>query len=180
LAYLDLGPPLRLQSTCWAQSMAVSVRRLFLHAILRSVADCCRLDCQNDLSRSITKLNSKPKLFLIGEAPQTLFPRLFNAWKVRHLVFEKDTDAYARDRDKAVIAAAKDVGFEVIIRPGRTLWDSDVLVEKNYSKPTMCITQVQTAGPKVGPIPRPIAAPKSLPGPGELSPFRARTAFPKA
>lgn len=82
------------------------------------------------------------------------------------MVFEKDTDAYARDRDKVVIAAAKEAGVEVIIRSGRTLWDSDLLVEKNHGKPTMSISQVQAAGPKVGPIPRPIPAPSSLPDPG--------------
>jgi len=127
--------------------MAVSVRCLFLHTILTSVAG---LDFQNDLSKSITKLNSKSKLFLIREVPQTLFPKPFNAWKVTYLGFEKDTDAYAGDWDKAVIAAAQDAGVEVITRPGRMLWGSDVLVEKNYNKPTMSITQVQTAGPKVG------------------------------
>jgi cryptochrome len=126
-----------------------------------------RLDCQNDLSASITKLNPKSKLFLLREAPQTLFPKLFGAWKVTHLVFEKDTDAYARDRDRAVVAAAKRAGVEVIVRSGRTLWDSDLLVEKNHGKPTMTISQVQVAGPKVGPIPRPIAPPKSIPDPGE-------------
>ncbi len=127
------------------------------------------LDCQVDLSRSITNLNGKSKLFLIRESPQTLFPKLFKAWKITHLVFEKDTDAYARDRDKAVIAAAKEAGVEVIMRSGRTLWDSDLLVAKNGGKPSMSITQVQNAGPKVGPIPRPIAAPKSLPDPGETA-----------
>jgi cryptochrome len=125
-----------------------------------------RLDCQNDLSKSITKLNNKSKLFLIREAPQTLFPKLFKAWKVTHLVFEKDTDAYARDRDATIIKAAKEAGVEVIIRSGRTLWDSDLLVEKNHGKPTMSISQVQTAGPKIGAIPRPISPPKSLPDPG--------------
>ncbi|KAH6668024.1 DNA photolyase [Halenospora varia] len=59
------------------------------------------IDCQNDLSTSITNLNPKSKLFLMREAPQTLFPKLFKAWKITHLVFEKDTDAYARDRDLA-------------------------------------------------------------------------------
>jgi len=98
--------------------MAVSVRCLFLHTILTSVAG---LDFQNDLSKSITKLNSKSKLFLIREVPQTLFPKPFNAWKVTYLGFEKDTDAYAGDWDKAVIAAAQDAGVEVITRPGRML-----------------------------------------------------------
>jgi cryptochrome len=86
---------------------------------------------------------------------------------ITHLVFEKDIDAYARDRDKIVIAAAKEAGVEVVMRSGRTLWDSDLPAEKNHRKPTMSISQVQAAGSKVGPIPRPIPAPQSFPDPGE-------------
>lgn len=126
-----------------------------------------RIDCQNDVSKSITTLNKKSKLFLMREAPQTLFPKLFRAWKITHLVFEKDTDAYARERDAAIMKAAEDAGVEVIVRSGRTLWDSDELVKMNHGKPTMSISQVQAAGPKLGPIPRPIPAPASLPDPGE-------------
>jgi cryptochrome len=88
------------------------------------------LDCQNDLSKSITKLNEKSKLFLMREAPQTLFPKLFKAWEITHLVFEKDTDAYARDRDSEIRKAAEEAGVEVITKSGRTLWDSDELVKK--------------------------------------------------
>ncbi|PBP28602.1 cryptochrome-2 [Diplocarpon rosae] len=127
------------------------------------------IDCQNDVSKSITKINKKSKLFLMREAPQTLFPKLFKVWDVTHLVFEKDTDAYARDRDREIMRAAKEAGVEVIMRSGRTLWDSDELVKKNRGKPTMSISQVQAAGPKVGPIPRPIPAPKSIPDPGNTS-----------
>jgi cryptochrome len=83
------------------------------------------LDCQHVLSRFMTEINGKSKLFLIREPPQTLSPKLFKAWKITHLVFEEDTDAYARGRDKAVIAAAKYAGVDVTIRSGRTLWDSD-------------------------------------------------------
>lgn len=127
-----------------------------------------RLDCQNDLSKSITKLNKKSKLFVLREGPQTLLPKLFKAWKVTHLVFEKDTDAYARSRDEDVVKAAKKAGVKVVTRPGRTLWDSDEVVQKHGGKPTMSITQLQAAGDKCGPIPRPIPAPKSLPDPGDM------------
>ena len=105
-------------------------------------------------------------MFLIREAPQTLFPKLFKAWKITHLVFEKDTDPYGRERDQAIIAAARDAGIIVIVKFGRTLWDSDELVAKNNCKPTMSISQVQAAGPKIGEIPKPIPAPTSLPDPG--------------
>lgn len=127
------------------------------------------LDCQTDLSKSITKLNSKSKLFLIREAPQTLFPKLFRAWKITHLVFEKDTDAYARERDVKVMELAKEAGVEVVVRYGRTLYDPDELVRNNYNKPTMSISQVQAAGKKIGEIPRPIPAPTRLPDPGDTS-----------
>jgi hypothetical protein len=59
------------------------------------------------------------------------------------LVFENDTDAYARDRDKEVIGLAKKAGVEVITKVGRTLYDPDELVKANGGKPTMSITQVQ-------------------------------------
>ncbi|KAK3059344.1 hypothetical protein LTS18_011091, partial [Coniosporium uncinatum] len=106
------------------------------------------IDCQNDLSKSITKLNPKSKLFLIREAPQTLLPKLFKAWRITHLVFEKDTDAYARERDTKILELAKEVGIETVVVPGRTLYDSDQLVKNNGGKPTMSISQVQAAGKK--------------------------------
>ena len=126
------------------------------------------LDCQTDLSSSIAKLNPKSKLFVLREAPQTLFPKLFKEWKISHLVFEKDVDAYARERDERIAEMAKEAGVEVLVRHGRTLWDADELVKKNGGKPTMSITQTQQAGNKVGGIARPIPAPKSLPDPGEM------------
>ena len=109
----------------------------FLNAIFS------RLDCQSDLSASITKLNPKSKLFVLREAPQTVLVKLFKAWKISHLVFEKDTDAYARERDDDVVKQAKEAGVEVIVKMGRTLYDPDELVKANGGKPTMSITQVQ-------------------------------------
>jgi cryptochrome len=83
-------------------------------------------------------------------------------------VFERDTDAYARERDRVVAEAARKAGVVVVTRYGRTLWDSDEVVAKNSGKPTMSITQLQVAGQKLGEIPKPIPAPNYLPGPGEM------------
>ncbi len=102
-----------------------------------------RIECQNDLSASIKKLNPKSKLHVIREAPQTVLPKLFKAWKVSHLVFEKDTDGYARLRDEEVKKLAKAAGVQVVTVYGRTLYDPDELVKKNGGKPTMSISQVQ-------------------------------------
>ena len=128
-----------------------------------------RLDCQSDLSSSITKVNPKSKLFVVREAPQTVLVKLFKAWKISHLVFEKDTDAYARDRDEDVIKQAKQAGVEVIVKMGRTLYDPDELVKANGGKPTMSISQVQHAAEKLGDVAKPIPAPTSLPDPGDTT-----------
>jgi deoxyribodipyrimidine photolyase len=125
--------------------MAISVRCRLEHCPI--LADRSRLDCQKDLSSSLTRLNQKSKLLLMREAPVTLLPKLFKAWKISHLVFEKDTDAYARERDVEVAKLAKKAGVEVIIKVGRTLYDPDLLVEKNHGKPTMSISQVQQVRP---------------------------------
>ncbi|KAL9111045.1 MAG: hypothetical protein Q9227_004478 [Pyrenula ochraceoflavens] len=125
------------------------------------------LDCQSDLSSSLTKLNSKQKLHVVREAPQTVFPKLFKAWKISHLVFEKDTDAYAKDRDQQVMEMAKKAGVEVIVKTGRTLYDMDALVKANGGKPTMSITQVQKAQEELSDPDKPIPAPKSIPDPGD-------------
>lgn len=90
------------------------------------------IDCMNDVSRSITKLNADSKLFVLRESAVTLLPKLFKAWKITHLVFEKDTDAYAKERDKQVIESAEKAGVKVIVGPqSRTLWDSDEVMKAN-------------------------------------------------
>lgn len=58
-------------------------------------------------------------------------------------MYEKDTDAYARDRDEKVVELAKQAGVEVVVRMGRTLYDPDDLIKANGGRPTMSITQVQ-------------------------------------
>jgi cryptochrome len=63
---------------------------------------------------------------------------------------------------------AKEAGVEVVMKSGRTLWDSDEIVKKNGGKPTMSAAQLTKAGALVGEIARPIEAPKSLPDPGDM------------
>lgn len=93
----------------------------------------------------MTHLNPKQKLHVIREAPQTVLPKLFKLWKISHLVFEKDTDAYARERDEEVRKLAKDAGVKVVVEVGRTLYDPEELVKANKG-PTMSITAVQKVG----------------------------------
>lgn len=126
------------------------------------------LDCQSDLSEGIQKINSKSRLIVLREAPTTLLPKLFKQWEVTHLVFEKDTDAYGRERDEMIMKSAQENGVEVIAVNGRTLWDPDDIVKANGNKPTMSIKQLEAAAKKLGDPQKPLSAPKSLPNLGTL------------
>lgn len=123
------------------------------------------LECQSDLSKAYTKLNPKQKLHVVREDPRTILPKLWEHWGVTHLVFEKDTDAYARDRDNEIIHLAQKAGVEVIVKMGRTLFDPDEVVQKNNGKPTMSITQLEKAAVKInnGNPDKPLDPPTSIP-----------------
>lgn len=59
-------------------------------------------------------------------------------------MFEKDTDAYGRERDEEVMRKAEEAGVEVLRVSGRTLWDSDDLVEKNGGKGSFTLSQLRS------------------------------------
>ncbi|QIW94891.1 hypothetical protein AMS68_000409 [Peltaster fructicola] len=160
-AALDLKPEVFYPIWCWDS-----------HYVYRARVGLNRwqflIDCQNDVSESISKINKKSKLFVLREPAVTLLPKLFKAWNITHLVYEKDTDAYAKVRDEEVMRLAKDAGVEVVVKSGRTLWDSDDIVKAHNGKPTMSMHQLLAAAEKLGEIAKPIEAPKSLPDPGEI------------
>lgn len=131
------------------------------------------------LSERLTELNPRQKLHIVREGPETVIPKLVRKWKIDVLVFEKDTDAYAKGRDesvgKSLEALSKELGREikVVSLMGRTLFDPDELVEKNGGKPTMSMGQVVKAsgmidpkdGGRKGEPRRCVDTPDSLPDP---------------
>lgn len=125
------------------------------------------LDSQSDLSKSYTALNPRQKLWVVRESPMTVLPKLWKAWGVTHLVFEQDTDAYARERDEGVVKLAEKEGIEVIVRVGRTLFDPDALVRNNQGKPLTSMAQVERAADKIGggKPDRPVETPEAVPDP---------------
>ena len=126
------------------------------------------VESMNDLSQSLTKLNVKQKLFVVRCAPRReLWKALLEKWKVDVLVFEKDTDAYARTRDEVVFKVCEEMGVKVVSVPGRTLFDSEEIVAKHGGKPTMSMGQLLKAAEKInGGVPaRPLKTPTSLPDP---------------
>lgn len=115
------------------------------------------LESQQALSDRLTELNPKQKLHLIREAPQTVIKKLVKKWAIDVLVFEKDTDAYARERDenvtKQIEELSRELGREikVVSLMGRTLFDPDELVKRNGNRPTMSMAQVVKASQQIDP-----------------------------
>lgn len=126
------------------------------------------LDCQSDLSASLHRVNPAQKLLVVREAPASVLPKLCREWGVEVVVFEKDTDAYARARDEEVRRELEGMGVEVVGVAGRTLYDSDEVVAANGGKPTTTIAQVEAAAKKLGPVAKPWPAPTWLPDPGDM------------
>ena len=137
------------------------------------------VETQQVLSDRLTELNPKQRLHVIREGPLTVLAKLVRKWNIDVLVFEKDTDAYARSRDddvtKQMAELSKELGREIKVesRMGRTLFDPDELVKANGGKPTMTMAQVVKAsatidpgdGGKKGEPRRCVPTPESLPDP---------------
>ena len=121
----------------------------------------------SDLSGSLTQMNERQKLFVVRAAPGKVFGHLLEKWKIDVLVFERDTDAYARMRDEEVAKIAEECGVKVVSVSGRTLFDSEEVVKKHGGKPTMSMAQLLKAAEKIdGGVPKkPLDVPSSLPDP---------------
>ncbi|TFY59231.1 hypothetical protein EVG20_g7869 [Dentipellis fragilis] len=100
---------------------------------------------------------------------RAVLPRLFEEWRITHLVFEKDTDSYAAERDKEIVELAKEAGVEVVVETGRTLWDPEEVVKAHGGKPTMSLSAFMKATKTLSDPSEPLPVPDSLPDPGELT-----------
>ena len=126
------------------------------------------LECMTDLSLSLSKLNPRQKLFVVRTAPSAKFWKLLlKEWKVDVVVFEADTDAYARMRDGVVRKVCGEVGVKCVSVSGRTLFDCEEVVRRNGGKATMSMAQLLKAvgGINGGKPNRPAETPTSLPDP---------------
>jgi cryptochrome len=128
------------------------------------------IECMTGLSEGYQRLSRKDKeqqLWVVRDAPDRVLPKLWKKWGVDVLVFEEDSDWYARRRDERVMELAKEAGVEVVVRHGRTLFEEKLVVKANGGKPTMSMGQLKKAAEKLE-VPRPASEPESgsLPGPG--------------
>jgi cryptochrome len=101
------------------------------------------LESMNNLSEQLTKSNTKQKLHVIRGPPEEVLPLMWESWGITHLVFEKDSNAYAKVRDERIRGLAKEKGVEVVEAHGRHLYDPEVVVKAHKGKPTMTLNQWQ-------------------------------------
>ncbi|KAJ9115883.1 hypothetical protein QFC22_005026 [Naganishia vaughanmartiniae] len=130
------------------------------------------LQSMEDVSESLTKLNSRQRLHVLRGSPEEVLPVVWKEWGITHMVFEKDTAAYARRRDENIIEVAKREapGLQIIVKDGHNLLDPEVVVKKgNGGKCISTLVAWKKAAAKVGEIPRPLPTIMSLPDPGSLA-----------
>lgn len=132
-----------------------------LHFLLQSLAD---LDC------SLRSVDSR--LIVLRGDPCVELPRAMSEWSVDRIVFETDTEPFARARDAKLSALAETAGVSVETRWGHTLCDLDALLKRHPGgRPTT------TYGAFLGHLGKQLAAqpiqiaetPRKLPPVGPLS-----------
>lgn len=102
------------------------------------------LESMTNLSDQLTNINKKQKMHVIRGPPENVMPLMWKSWGITHLVYEKDSNAYAKVRDERIKDLAKNNGVEVIEVHGRHLYDPEDVVRANKGKPTMTLHQWQT------------------------------------
>jgi cryptochrome len=107
------------------------------------------LESMETLSAELTKLNVDQKLLVLRGKPELVLPMVWKEWGITHLVFEKDSNAYARVRDEGILGLARDAGVEVVAVHGHHLYDPEVVVKVNGNKPTMTLNQWQGVGCRI-------------------------------
>lgn len=125
------------------------------------------LESMQSISDELTALNPAQKLHVLRGPPEDVLPVLWKSWGITHLVFEKDSNGYAKIRDAKVMEMAEKAGVEVVGVHGRHLYDPEEVVKNNEGKGTMTLHQWQGVTSKMGKLEEVYPTPKELPGPGK-------------
>ncbi|XP_038636619.1 cryptochrome-1b isoform X2 [Scyliorhinus canicula] len=112
------------------------------------------LQCLEDLDASLRKLNSR--LFVVRGQPADVFPRLFKEWKISRITFEYDSEPFSKERDAAIKKLAIEAGVEVIVQISHTLYDLDMIIDRNGGQPPLTYKHFQTLVSRMESIDMPV------------------------
>lgn len=99
------------------------------------------LQSLEDLDTSLRKLNSR--LFVIRGQPAHVLPELFREWGTTCLTFEKDPEPFGKVRDANIVAIAREMGINVIVKTSHTLYKPEKIIDKNGGKPPLTYKSFQ-------------------------------------
>ena len=88
-----------------------------------------------DLDQALRSRGSQ--LIVLRGKPETVFPCVFRAWGVSRLVFELDTEPYARKRDQQMQELCKEYGVQMQSLLGHTLYDPAEVCRANRGQPPL-------------------------------------------
>ena len=113
------------------------------------------------LLQSLEELDSglkekKMKLLVLKGAPSAVLGALMEEWSIEGCFFEKDSEPYAKMRDKEIGEMAVKKQVKVFSSSGHTLYDLDSLYEKNGRKVPLTYTSFLKLVEKMGNPAKPI------------------------
>jgi cryptochrome len=91
------------------------------------------LQSLSDLDSSLRSIGSR--LYVVRGKPEEQLPILIDRWNVQLLTFERDTEPYAKKRDKAIVEMLADRGITVSSHCSHTLRDPDAYIAASKGKP---------------------------------------------
>ncbi|WP_407541812.1 deoxyribodipyrimidine photo-lyase (plasmid) [Deinococcus radiomollis] len=108
------------------------------------------------------------RLIVLRGEPLAELERVMMQWRIGRLVFEADTEPYARVRDAGAAELARRLGAELKTPGGHTLYDPGVLAEAAGGTLPLSYGSFLKLVAKVGEPPAPLPTPERLPPVGDL------------
>ena len=108
------------------------------------------------------------RLIVLRGEPLAELERALMQWKIGRLVFEADTEPYAKVRDAGAADLARRLGVQLRTPGGHTLYDPGVLAEAAGGTLPLSYGGFMKLVSKVGEPPAPLPTPQQLPPVGDL------------
>lgn len=102
-----------------------------------------------DLDHSLRKCSSR--LFLLQGKPEVVLAEKLKEWKIDLLGFERDTEPYSKYRDGIVADICKKSDVDIFSSASHTLYDPEMLYQRNGKEVTKTYAAFGKLMNKVGP-----------------------------
>mmetsp|Transcript_23971 Transcript_23971/g.60697 ORF Transcript_23971/g.60697 Transcript_23971/m.60697 type:complete len:553 (+) Transcript_23971:126-1784(+) len=115
------------------------------------------LQALTDLNTSLKKLHSQ--LVVLQGDPISVISKLLRTGQYKMIAFERDTEPYAKIRDKEISHVASEIGVEVFSPTSHTLFDARDILSLSGGRIPSSYQSFLSVTKKLGPPRRPLPAP---------------------